>query len=655
MDNPPFPASSRLQGSIVSGLATAAGAGILITTFLHRISLEVGGTLHDHLPLVWALQDSSLFTRDVFMQAFSRQPTGYWHLLAWIIPTGSEASGLFIWGPLGLIALYILGMGALAAGLSRCPAVWMATMILGAGMGEALLGSNFLTSNQLSPTVAVTGPLLAALGLGAAGYYGAAMAVVGVCANFHLLNAFYVGVMLAGAMALRCRTPKEWLRAARAFGFAVAAAAPVLIQAVRMARTGPPPVGWAEIIQGSHYIHYYAFTQDSLLQMKTLAVVLAMLGLLLAHWRGDFRATRFLAGCLLAWGVFFLGLGSLLTDVLAVPLFIRLQPLRATSWLVPLTLIFFAKTFFEGRQTLSGRDESVTKNGARSGEAGGLSPRQAFAFLACAQYLFYLNLMRPHQSMTGIYFVPVFLVAAIISLVPRRIPRLADRLLAALAMGLLAAPWLLILCTLVLALYPEQTLGLVILANWRYFGVLILGAAAVGYLLLDRLPAAPAWQRCSFAVILGAFALLVLYGLGIARVLSGQGLWTIPPSDPEWVAACRWMRANTPPDALVQGPPASQGLRTFARRNSFFELNDDGALYMEPSILALLEKRSRMVASPMVKEYGSTPEWDPGRIRWDWLARHEGLTHAVVPVPHVVPGTLLYNNSGYSIYKLSKE
>jgi hypothetical protein len=195
--------------------------------------------------------------------------------------------------------------------------------------------------------------------------------------------------------------------------------------------------------------------------------------------------------------------------------------------------------------------------------------------------------------------------------------------------------------------------GLTLLADGRYFGVLILGTAAVAYLMLDRLRPDPPRRRIASAAVLGGFGLLALYGLGISRVLSEQPLWIIPPTDPEWIATCRWVRANTPPDALIQGPPASQGLRTFARRNSFFELNDDATLYLDPSILPLLESRSRMVASPMIKEYWITPEWDPGRVAWAWLARREGLTHAVVPVPYEVPGTLLHENSGYRVYQLS--
>lgn len=652
MDHSLPSASPRLQWPLALGCVAAAATGVLITTFLHRISLAVGGTLHDSLPLVWALQDSDLFTRDVFARAFLKQPTWYWHLLAWIIPTGSEARGLFTWGPVGIITLYILGLGVLAAGISRTPAVWMATMVLGAGMGEALLGANFLTSNQLSPTVLVVGPLLAALGLGAAGRYGAAMVGVGLCANIHLLNACYVGGLLVGVMVFRCRTRREWFLAARAVGLAALAAAPVLFQALRMERAGPPPVRWAEIIRDAHAIHYYAFWQQPSLRLKTLAVALVMLGVLAAYWKRDVCGSRFLAGCLLTWGVVFLGLGTLLTDVLAVPFFIRLQPLRATSWLVPLALAFLAKALFDAAPDAAQREASALKQSGRPDSEWDPPRRLAFAFLACAQYLFYYNLMRPHHSLTGEFFLPAFVLAAVIPLVPNRIPPVLDRLLTALSLGLLAAPGLLVFFLLILTLYPEKLLGLIIFAQWRYFGVLILGAAAVAYLMLDRLRPNPPRRRLAFAAVLGGFGLLALYGLGISRVLSEQPLWIIPPTDPEWIATCRWVRANTPPDALIQGPPASQGLRTFARRNSFFELNDDATLYLDPSILPLLESRSRMVASPMIKEYWITPEWNPGRVAWAWLARREGLTHAVVPIPHEVPGTLLHENSGYRVYQL---
>ncbi len=703
---------------ILPAVATAT-----LTTFFHRISLEVGGNLHDSLHVVWWLQDPQLFGRDEFARVSRAQPLFFWRALAWMIPAGSEARGFFAWAPLANHFLYALGLGCLAAAFTRRPEAWAAAMLLGAGLGEPLLGANFPTSNQFSPTTTVIGPLLMALALGASGRGRAGMALAGAMANIHPYNAIYAGGLMAGGLAARAWAAAreqnqaegragaeggagegrggraEWIRLAQGIGLAAVCAAPGIAPVLlRRAASPPPPAGWADYVQLGHEIHYFPFSQPWVQIAKTAAVAM-LLGAIAWKWRGPSggapdlpdksdkpegsdksdesgainltasRATssRFLAGVLAAWGIGFLATGSLLADVMRLPAAVMLQPLRSTLWLLPILIAALVAVLFE---EAAGEDSS--SNAIRSSADGAkYLEKRIFrrALIGSAGLILCFNFTRPFQSVFGKEFALIWLPLAAAAWWPARgrWGKTPARLAAALCGALALFPLVFGFLIIYLMPFQENLPWSDAFLHWKF--MLALGLALTGGFAwvdcraewqcasrpsenqeenLGRDVQATGKRRTGFTwpcfgaslriwIFLAAFAVIFISGQATSRQFFSKPMWSFPLPDPDWRRMCEWIRHNTAKDAVIQAPPALTGIRTFARRNSFFETNDDSALYIDPAILPVLRERARLLGVPLVKHYFAETSWDPLSVDWRGLRLRHGVTHAILPREVLAP------------------
>ncbi len=588
--------------TVLTGLILPALFAGTVTTYTHRVALDVGGNLHDSLAVVWKLQDPSLFPRDPFVAAQMRQPTLYWDALAWVIPRGSDAPSLFRWGPVAVLFLYGVGMGLLAMGFTRNPWAWATSMIVGMGLGDALVGSNYLMSNQLSPTTVVVPALLAALGLGVSGRIVVALALCGALANVHLLNAAYVGAILCGGAIATAGARKDWTRLGLGLAAAAVLGAPTLRILLRSAPSPTDPEVWSEFLHLSHPIHYGPLHQEWFVVAKTAAVILLLGSVIGRLWRVDARRGRFLLGAVAVAVGGFLVLGSVAADWLGWPAAVGAQPIRAVAWLMPLAVAALATALFDrldGEPVDSGRSPETPGSAASPPPDPDGAVAVRYAWMAAAALLVILNEMRTYSSLFGKVFAIILVAAGVLSLWPRRVGGIGARVAAALAGGLAAfVPVYIALFILGVSLV-DRIPGLTVLAQGPVIAILAVASAWVMHtrLAVRRARGAPDSRRMAGGERMAAFLFLGIVSLvGVAavtlnRLRGDQAYWMVSNPDTGWDDVCRWVRANTAPDALIQGPPAQSGLRTAGRRNVFVEMNDDSAVFLDPSFLDTLTER----------------------------------------------------------------
>jgi len=633
-----------------------------VSVFAHRISGGVGGNLHDGLHIVWRLQDPELFSNDPVEEYFRRQPTLWWQLLAWLIPVGSDGAALFSWGPVVILFCFSLGMGFLARGFSREPAVWAAAILVSAGLGDPLIGSNYLMSNQLSFTVVVVPGLLVALGLGASGRSIAALAAVGLLANLHVLNSLYVGVSVVAGLAMSAREGRDWRRLAIGCGVAAVLAFPTLWLAIRYSSPMKEGPEWAQFAHASHSIHYYPFRQYWALSVKALSVIVLLGGVCVRLLRSAPRTARYLLGVVAANVGVFLIFGTIASDVWNWGPAIRLQPLRAAAWLMPLAVVAVAKMGLEVGEAGSGDWEGGrdAKDAARPlvrRQGQGALRRAWIASLVC---LSLLNLLRPYQSLFGQVFSLCLACCAALSLWPSRVEGAPARLVAAFCGGI--AVFIPVYIVLVLACIPysEEWHQLDAFARPLVVFVLLMLSSMAVY-LRDRMRE----ERATGGVRLrwpGEAAALLLYlgivlssgvsALALDRVRDDAPMWKTVPEDRDWQEAGHWLRDHTPKDAVVQGPPNRAGLRTYSQRSVVYEVDDDAAIYCDPSVVPLLVERSQMFKVPLTKTYYGKEVWNPATVDWNEIQRRYDLRYVVLLRNAPPVGTLVHENGKYCIYRL---
>ncbi|MEQ8822325.1 MAG: hypothetical protein RLY93_18980 [Sumerlaeia bacterium] len=615
--------------NLISAIVLPSLLAVALTAFFHGIPSGPGGNLHDGLPALFQLQDEALFPNDPFVEATRTTPTVFWHAMEARLPAEPSAamrSGLFRWGALLSHWLFFLGAGALACVLApERPLAWAGAILLLAGEGLTLAGANGLLSAQFSPTTLVAGPLLIAWAVAwrwRHRLWGPPLgfALAGACANFHLLNAFYAGTLLFCGLAACARSRAERWRLALAPIAGAAAAAPVLWMIATAPGTGPIPEGWADVVRSGHRIHYFLWDQPWPLLVQTIAALVLLGAWVKERWSVRPAEARFVLAVVAAVGFGFLGLGSLLADVFAWPLAIRLQPLRAASWLLPLASVALAERVFNSQE-----------NPARP------------LWIGAAATFFILHATRPFQAPAE-SFLTLHLLAMALGLLAWASKASLRAVPAALAgLGFSGAIWYLLAVVIVWVGTAAGT-GIAAISQGWFFAAVVFSCAVAagaasrrGFLSRRARPPALAWIGLLWlAVVLGS--------LPSRKFLDRETLLFQPPRDPALRETTAWIAENTPVDAVVQSVPRQGGLRSATRRSVYFSQDDDHALYLDPALLPLLSHRAEALGVPLAKSYAGRT-WVLETVRWDVL-QAEGVTHLLLPI---VPGLRRHVPESYEV------
>jgi hypothetical protein len=613
----------------ILGIIAFAFLASLITLIMGQMPQQPIGSQHDSLHTVWYYQDSSLYPLDRFAPPWREQPTIFWRFLSLLIPNGSEGIGLLTWGSVATNFLFFIGVGLLAQAFSSHWGSPYACMALLGGLGDPLLGANYLTVNHLIPVGVVAGPLLLAIALSIRGRLFWGLGIIGLMANIHFLQAFYVGMLvMAGTIAVDFDVLASAKRRQRQVAVAVFFGLVCALPAITWIVAGlgvEHPDGWAETVRNGHRIHYLISSQDLPVLLNTLSLTLVLIATTLHYRKVNRSIYRFLLGLLGCWLIGFVAIGSFLTDVASLPQAILFQPLRATSWMIPVTVCAGIGALMGGELNL----------GTRCSLFGALLGIGILQFL------------RP-SSGAFLELMPALVLALSMLALVGTIRPLPDRV-GNIAGAVSHAPLLLIVFYLMGGSWP--------LVDFVFDGlfplVLMLILVFLGILLPTRFSSLMESHRLAIgAPIAMNFLLLVL--VLMARV-QGQQPIILQQGDAFWLDACRYVREHTDKTVLVQGHPLLTGLRSMTRRSVFFEQNDDGLLYVDPSALPELNRRAALLGLPLVKSYTEPANWHLSQVDWNQLAGREGVTHAIVPSRQSVPGRILYENGVWSVVQLRLE
>lgn len=612
----------------------AALLATAITAVMQQIPTEFVGSQHDSLHIALRVTEPRLFPGDAFVEAASHQPTILWHLIAWTIPLDGNSGVRFM--TVGVVVfnfLFFLGVGLLARSIGGGPWASAGAIATLCGMGDPLIAANYIIANHITASGVVAGPLVIALALAIQRRLIPAFIVIGLCANIHVLQAAYVGGLIVAGETARALLPnprdsRALLPLARAAAVGALCALPILYLIV----TGPTPLapeGWADAVLRSHVIHYFLFSQLPLQLLRTVALLILAAGIVVA-WNKEAKhdpRALFLRGALCAWLVAFLIIGSILSDLLKLPLSIKLQPLRATMWLLVL-VVCAAWVLMESRVR---KDRDVL----------------AWALAGALAAMLVLNVLRPFGGSFNARLTPVVLLFSILALALQCVRANPARYAGIVAaMALLAPASILIVW---LAVIP----GLHVLGTNAGFQILLLVLFIIGLYWNTRprveLPCLHVVTTVAWLTAI-AIALIVLLG----RVESGSPLLHMPRDEP-WHEAATYIREHTPPGAIIQGDPRHTGLRVATRRSVFFEQSDDGALYFDPTSLSWLRDRAQLLRMPTIKSYGPRPPWPAQQVPWSRLAHDHGVTHAMVPPEVTIPGEVLFQNEEWKVIQLTPE
>jgi hypothetical protein len=613
---------------LLLGILLPAIFATAVTAFMQQIPTEFTGSQHDSLPVAMAIAKPGLFSSDAFVDAVRHQPTFFWHLVGWLVPLDQPA-GLHIMttGVLVCNFAFFLAIGFLARSLGGGPAACAGSILLLAGMGDPLVGANYVIGNHVTASSVVAGPLVLAVALAVRGRMVAAFALIGICANFHILQSAYVGGLMMAACIARstCEDKHERTQLILPMMTLVLCALPVLFLIARYSSPGVPD-DWASIVRRGHVIHYYLFSQLPLQLLRTLALL--VLAVALFHvLAGRMRShARFLLGMTAAWVVIFLVAGGLLADIAGLPLSTKLQPLRATAWMVILVTPFAVVCL-----------EHLLREEPRS--------TAAFALAGALTAMLVLTVLRPFSGALNLQLGPLVLLFSVLLLATFYWRRPLDRyasIVAALAVVGPASILIILLSTL-----P----GLAALGTVAGFQLLLLALFIMSLVWSSRsfLPA----MRMRHVVGIATLTILVIVLLVAMNRLESNEPLLHHPRDDAWHEAAAFLARNTPPDAIIQGDPRRTGLRTISRRTVFFEQSDDHALYVDPSSLRWLRERAELLRIPLVKTYGKPAPWPALAVPWAELAREHGVTHAMVPAEVMLRDEVIFDNQQWRIYRLN--
>lgn len=540
----------------------------------HGFSFYPTGRMTHWLPLVWQAHDPSLYPGDIIVEVTARTPGFFWAIMSLLLPSDSGPSIVYTLVPFLNASVFAAGSYFLARAVGAGEGLALLAPLLLSGLSDPLIGANSLLEGVILPASTVSGWLLIAIALSLSRRPIAGFALAGFLGNFHILNAAYAGVLMAAGAAAQIRSQRDALHFAAAGGAALLTVSPTMIQIVSDSAR-EVPAGWALQIKTLYEIHYHAFSQrwEDLIRF---ASVMAALGY--CAWKDWNTEGPFLAGYTGGYILFFF-IAGIAADTLNLTLAVKLQPLRATAWLLPLAIAgLLARLARTDWSEENGRTEGVLLAG----------------FLAL---LFYYQFARPFMSL------PATLMTLYLALLPAMLfaaPRFPHAAPIFRSAALLPAVYFTLLWLLTSLDFVLARIGIVWFWLLDWIPMLSLNGG-LAYFLWRNSNASLSPARV--AALCGVFAASV-----ILAAISGKAVLKTP--DPAWLDVCAWLRENTAKDAVLLAPPRETDLRAFTRRPVYTNMNSEHALYVAPELLPEIARRARTAGIPLQSRY-RRPAWTP--------------------------------------------
>lgn len=548
------------------------------------------------VPLQRAAADPTLYARDLLIQSAAGYVTFFFRALAAVERVVGHAEALYF---VLYVAGHLLVLGAIYAlarllfrsrGLAALACFMYAVRPPHLG-GEA---SYFIV---LTHGHVATGLLLWSVWLHLRGHPRAALLLVGLSANLHVLYALHVAALLGLDLALR-RRELGARRTAEALGVFVLAAAPTLAWLAATAKAVPAArlVEWLAIMRERSPQHTFPFA----VRPEVYGAYALFLGLAVTLGRlPPRRAARRTLLCWFAGVALLCAAGLVFSEFVPVPMLIRAQLLRSTKWLTLLLLPLLARGF--GSAWLG----------------GGLA--RAAVVLACGGTLL------DQPGLLAAALLLVLIEGARQGMGLGRIAVGAGALVLGAASGAAKLP-----PSLALGLAAEQVRGLL-------QSPLALGFAAL--LILARAAlSVPRWRRVlPAAAAVAALALLP----AVERLARVQR-----EADP-WYQVQRWSREHTPRDALFLTPPYKQGFRVFSERALVGEWKDGTQQFFSAGFGFEWHRRMRDLKAPGNGYDGLRAP------RLVDLGRRYGAEYAVTAAECELNLPRLFQNEEWSVYSLT--
>ncbi len=186
----------------------------------------------------------------------------------------------------------------------------------------------------------------------------------------------------------------------------------------------------------------------------------------------------------------------------------------------------------------------------------------------------------------------------------------------------------------------------------------IFGAIALVCLINYR-----AEQRSKEAAIVANLSLIMLTLLLYAVPATRQGrdystgIRRLAEQQDSWVAACLWIRENTPPDALFTSPPGNEGFSYLSYRSNVgeFKINPDGPQYLAEWYARLRDLSGGEL--PMGKGFANVHLLNRayGALSYEQLSnlgKKYNAKFAILPKSSAVQMNVIYENEKYKIIEL---
>jgi hypothetical protein len=198
--------------------------------------------------------------------------------------------------------------------------------------------------------------------------------------------------------------------------------------------------------------------------------------------------------------------------------------------------------------------------------------------------------------------------------------------------------------------------------------LIILPVAPLLIWIIQRTIGSAAWRRVASGVVLLAISAITGLVVGVYHIW-GPGLHPTGPHT-DWEDAQLWARDNTPRDALFITPPHLWWLyqsdwRVFSERSSVATLTELLEAAFSPAYVGYWRPRFEAVAPGALAQFrGNIFEnkavtaaayYSLSTADMEAVARRYGADYLVVERPHAYDLPIVYENSGYTVYRFSDE
>ena len=558
------------EGRIAIESSVPAGVGVALCLLLAVAQVAIAGyrlgvgnqAIQIAFLKHWA--DPALFTNDEMVkQTLPLYPSYFFRLLAPLLKLFPLDALYFTLHVLTtfftLVTTYFLGRSIFRSHASALAAV----ALLVAGHHRALAGDTLYSAGFTHTYVAL--PLaLAALGLAYRRHMIWAFVVAGILFNLHALTGAYtLPMLIAALLADFSETPlRAWLtRTALCAAVSIAIASPTLLQMLRNRQTFDAT--WLNLMQLRSADHSFPATwwdagNPDLPRFALLFALFALSwGFSPARRADALRAGRLTIYMSFAVIDLFI-LGYVFTELLPVPLIIRLQPFRASRLLMILMFVHIAHAAVEAiRVGWNGR--ALTPDGSLLPLSKTVRAAELFAGILILSTLAIPSLL-PVLPLTVLLVTIAAFISGRLSIM-QGILAGTSLVIAVLAYKQIQFP--LPLLSTDLSLLPHEWLA----SSLAWAALLSAAAFAILLSLLKR--PLPRTLALAAALIAGAICTGILFGHE----------FNAPPVNPNLAPIAAWAKIGTPKDALFLTPTGFSDFRIHAERPLVGDWRDGTQLY----------------------------------------------------------------------------